>query len=149
MDQGNGMPSTYTECFQFFIAPTDLNGQNPNPALRPHVMNDSWGCPASEGCAAGTLETIVNNTQAAGIFVEASAGNAGPGCSTVADAPAIYEAAFSTGAISITNTLAGFSSRGPSTFYSPNLLKPNISAPGSNVRSSYGSGDTTFSNLSG
>ena len=51
MDQGNGTPATYTECFQFFMAPTDLNNQNPNPALRPHVMNNSWTCPASEGCA--------------------------------------------------------------------------------------------------
>ena len=31
MDQGNGTPATYTECFQFFIAPTDLSGNNPNP----------------------------------------------------------------------------------------------------------------------
>ncbi len=29
MDQGNGTPATYTECFQFFIAPTDLNGRTP------------------------------------------------------------------------------------------------------------------------
>src|SRR5438552_6440571 len=33
MDQGNGTPATYTECFQFMIAPTDLAGNNPNPAL--------------------------------------------------------------------------------------------------------------------
>ena len=92
MDQGNGTPATYTECFQFFIAPTDLNGQNPNPALRPHVMNNSWVCPPSEGCAPDTLQTIVENTEAAGIFVEASAGNAGPNCSTVDDPPAIYDA---------------------------------------------------------
>ena len=79
MDQGNGTPATYTECFQFFIAPTDLNGQNPNPALRPHVMNNSWGCPVSEGCTTlAELETIVNNTQAAGIFVEVSAGTPAP-----------------------------------------------------------------------
>ena len=31
MDQGNGTPATYTECFQFFLAPTNLQGQNPNP----------------------------------------------------------------------------------------------------------------------
>ena len=37
---GNGTPATYSECFQFFIAPTDLAGNNPNPALRPHVMNN-------------------------------------------------------------------------------------------------------------
>ena len=150
MDQGNGTPATYTECFQFAIAPTDLSGNNPNPTLRPHVLNNSWGCPASEGCTTrAEIETIVNNTQASGIFVEVSAGNAGPGCSSVTDPPAIYSASFSTGAISQSNTLAGFSSRGPSTYYTPNLLKPNISAPGSNVRSSYGSGDTTFANLSG
>jgi serine protease AprX len=150
MDQGNGTPATYTECFQFTIAPTDLAGNNPNPALRPHVLNNSWTCPASEGCTTrAELETIVNNTEAAGIFVEASAGNSGPGCSTVSDPPAIYSASFSTGAIDISNTLASFSSRGPSTFYSPALLKPNISAPGVNVRSSYRSNDTAFVNLSG
>jgi serine protease AprX len=150
MDQGNGTPATYTECFQFFIAPTDLNGQNPDPTLRPHVMNNSWGCPVSEGCTTrAELETIVNNTQAAGIFVEVSAGNAGPACSTVNDPPAIYEASFSTGAITINNTLAGFSSRGPSTFYTPFLLKPNVSAPGVNVRSSLPGDDSSYGPLSG
>jgi len=150
MDQGNGTPATYTECFQFFIAPTDLAGNNANPALRPHVINNSWGCPTSEGCVTrGELETIVNNTEAAGIFVEVSAGNSGPGCSTVSDPPSIYNASFSTGAIDITNTLAGFSSRGPSTFYTPNILKPNISAPGVNVRSSTRTSDISFGNSSG
>ncbi len=150
MDQGNGTPATYTECFQFTIAPTDLTGSNPNPALRPHVLNNSWTCPASEGCTTrAELETIVNNTEAAGIFVEASAGNSGPGCSTVSDPSAIYSAAFSTGAIDISNTLASFSSRGPSTYYTPNLLKPNISAPGVNVRSSYVTSDSTYATLSG
>ncbi|MBK8467334.1 MAG: S8 family serine peptidase [Chloracidobacterium sp.] len=151
MDSGNGTPATYSECFQFFIAPTDLTGNNANPSLRPHVMNNSWGCPASEGCTTGAeLETIVNNTQAAGIFVVVSAGNAGPSCSTVEDAPAIYNAAFSVGSISPTsNNLSSFSSRGPSLFYTPNLLKPNISAPGSGIRSSTFSSDTSYGNLSG
>jgi serine protease AprX len=150
MDQGNGTPATYTECFQFFIAPTDLAGNNANPVLRPHVINNSWGCPVSEGCVTrAELETIVNNTQAAGIFVEVSAGNSGPGCSTVSDPPAIYSASFSTGAIDISNVLASFSSRGPSTFYNPNLLKPNLSAPGVNVRSSTRTSDTSYGNLSG
>jgi serine protease AprX len=149
MDQGNGTPATYTECFQFTIAPTDSTGNNPNPALRPHVLNNSWTCPASEGCTTrAELETIVNNTEAAGIFVEASAGNSGPGCSTVSDPPAIYNASFSTGAIDISNTLASFSSRGPSTYFSPGL-KPNISAPGVTVRSAYRTSDTTFATLSG
>jgi subtilisin family serine protease len=149
MDQGDGTPARYTECFQFMIAPTDLSGNNADPTLRPHVLNNSWGCPSSEGCTTGAeLETIVNNTQAAGIFVVVSAGNSGSGCSTVNDAPAIYDASFSVGAYDINNTLAGFSSRGPST-YPPNVLKPNISAPGVTVRSSYYSNDASYVNLSG
>ncbi|HSS20861.1 MAG TPA: S8 family serine peptidase [Pyrinomonadaceae bacterium] len=150
MDQGNGTPATYTECFQFFIAPTDLTGSNPNAALRPHVINNSWGCPVSEGCTTGTeLQTIVNNVQAAGIFVVVSAGNAGSACSTVADAPAFYDASFSVGAISgTTNVLASFSSRGPGTL-APNLLKPNISAPGVSVRSTLRTSVTSYGTMSG
>ncbi|HMA35787.1 MAG TPA: S8 family serine peptidase [Chloroflexia bacterium] len=149
MDQGNGTPARYTECFQWFIAPTDLSGNNPDPTKRPHVINNSWECPASEGCAALTLQTIVDSTQAAGIFVEASAQNSGPGCSTVQNPPAIYASAFSTGAYDINNTLAGFSSRGPVTADGSNRLKPNISAPGVNNRSSYSTSDTSYANLSG
>jgi serine protease AprX len=151
MDSGTGRPETYTECFQWFIAPTDLNDQNPNPDLRPAVMNNSWGCPASELCAPTTLQTIVENTQAAGILVEASAGNAGPACNTVMDPPAVYDAAFSTGATTLnaTNTLAGFSSRGDVTADGSHRLKPNISAPGVSVRSSTNSSDTSYAAFSG
>jgi len=151
MDSGTGRPETYTECFQWFIAPTDLNGQNPNPNLRPDVMNNSWGCPASELCAPTTLQTIVENTQAAGILVEVSAGNSGSACSTVEDPPAIYDASFSTGATTLdaANTLAGFSSRGDVTVDGSHRLKPNISAPGVNVRSSINSNDSSYMNLSG
>src|SRR5205814_2661417 len=42
-----------------------------------------------------------------------------------------------------------FSSRGPSTYYMPNLLKPNLSGPGVNVRSSYLSTDAAYLPLSG
>ena len=150
MDVGNGTPATYTECFQFMIAPTDSAGNNPNVAMRPHVLNNSWGCPASEGCTTrAELATIVANVEASGIFVSVSAGNSGSGCSSVSSPPAIYAESFSVGAISSTNTLAGFSSRGPSTFYVPNLLKPNLSAPGVSVRSATNTNDTSFGTLSG
>ena len=150
MDVGNGTPSTYAECFQFFIAPTDLNGNNPNPALRPHVMNNSWGCTSGEGCTTrAELETITNNTQAAGIFVVVSAGNSGPSCSTVSTPSAIYDASFTVGSIDINNSLAGSSSRGPSTYYNPNLLKPNISAPGVDVGSSIRTDDSSFGTMGG
>jgi len=137
MDRGNGTPATYTECFQWFIAPTDLSGQNPDPTMAPHVINNSWGCPPSEGCTdPNVLRDVVEATRAAGIVVVVSAGNSGSGCSSVTDPAAIYEASFSVGATSSSDTIAGFSSRGPVIIDGSNRLKPDISAPGVGVRSS-------------
>jgi len=150
MDQGTGRPETYTECFQWFLAPTDLSNQNPNPALRPQVMNNSWGCPTSEGCAPDTLRAVVENSEASGIFVEGSAGNAGPVCNTVTDPPAIYEATFTTGAIrSSDTTLAPFSSRGPVLVDGSSRLKPDVVAPGVGVRSSLATSDSAYGSLNG
>lgn len=150
MDQGAGTPATYTECFQFMIAPTNLAGANPDPARRPHIVNNSWACPASEGCTTGAeLETIVNNVQAAGVFVVASAGNSGPGCSSVSSPPATYSSSFSVGSIHSSNQLANSSSRGPSLYYDPAMPKPNIAAPGVSVRSATRASDSSYSTLSG
>ncbi|MEA2573538.1 MAG: serine protease AprX, partial [Chloroflexia bacterium] len=157
MDGGTGRPETYTSCFQFFVAPTDLAGQNPNPSLRPHVMNNSWGCtpgdPANggEGCAGNTLQTVVENTQAAGIMVVSSSGNSGPNCSSVeaSGPPNMYAATFSTGATDISNNLANFSSRGPATYDGSNRIKPNISAPGVNIRSSLRGSNTGYGTMQG
>ena len=140
MDQGNGTPATYSECFQWFIAPTNLANQNPDPTKAPHVINNSWACPPSEGCTdPNALRTVVANTRAAGIVVVVSAGNSGSACSTVVDPPAIYAASFSVGATqnTVDDLISGFSSRGPVTIDGSNRLKPNISAPGQGVRSSW------------
>jgi|KBSMisStaDraftv2_1062788.scaffolds.fasta_scaffold08402_3 uncharacterized repeat protein (TIGR01451 family) len=137
MDQGAGTPTTYSECFEWFIAPTDLNDQNPDPTKAPHVINNSWGCPPSEGCTdPNVLKTVVENTRAAGIEVVVSAGNSGPGCSSVDSPAAIYDASFSIGATDISDVIAGFSSRGAVTIDGSGRLKPDVSAPGVSVRSS-------------
>src|SRR5688572_6056931 len=151
MNEGNGTPATYSECFQWFIAPTDLNNQNPDPTRAPDVINNSWGCPPSEGCNPAPLQAVVENTRAAGIVVVVSAGNAGSACSTVNDPPAIYEASFSVGSttIGVDDPISSFSSRGPVTVDGSNRLKPNISAPGSGIRSSVpGTGYSSFSGTS-
>jgi serine protease AprX len=132
MNSGNGTPATYSECFQFFIAPTDLNGHNPTPGLAPDVVNGSWSCPTSEGCTdPNVLKTVVENVRAAGIVVSQAAGNEGNnGCSTVNTPAAIYAATFTVGAVNGSDTIAGFSSRGPVTFDGSNRRKPNVTAPG-------------------
>jgi len=137
MDQGVGTPATYAECFQWFVAPTDLAGANPDPALAPDVINNSWTCPPSEGCSPLALQTVVENTVAAGIVVVVSAGNSGSACSTVKDPPAIYAASLSVGATTSLDGIAPFSSRGPVTADGSNRLKPDVCAPGVSVRSSY------------
>ena len=140
MDQGNGTPQSYSECFQWFVAPTDLNGENPDPTMAPDVINNSWICPAAEGCAQDTLRTVVENTRAAGIVVVASAGNGGPGCGTISSPPAHYAAAFTIGATGSTDVIASFSSRGPISVDSSGRTKPDVSAPGVSVRSSVPTG---------
>ncbi len=137
MDRGNGTPARYTECFQFFLAPTDSAGANPRPELGADVINNSWGCPASEGCTdPDVLRAVVENVRAAGIFVAVAAGNGGPACSTIQTVPEFYEASFSVGATTLVDTIAGFSSRGPVTVDGSNRVKPDVVAPGVSIRSS-------------
>jgi serine protease AprX len=85
MDAGGyGTPASYITCYQWFIAPTRVNGTEPRPDLAPDVINNSWGCPPSEGCTdPNVLLEAVQNVRAAGILTVHSAGNSGSGCSSV------------------------------------------------------------------
>jgi serine protease AprX len=151
MNVGVGSPSTYIDCFQFFVAPTRVNGTDADTTKAPHVINNSWGCDASEGCTDVTplLRTAVENARNAGILVVVSAGNDGSACSTVQNPAAIYEASFSVGATDINDNIASFSSRGPVTFDGSGRLKPNVSAPGVTIRSSLRTSDSSYGNNSG
>jgi serine protease AprX len=138
MDHGVGTPASYIACFEFFLAPYPQGGDpmtDGKPELGPHIINNSWGCPPSEGCDADTLRATVERVRAAGKMVVASAGNDGSGCFTVQDPIGIYDATFSVGAHSSTGTIAGFSSRGPVTVDDSDRLKPDLTAPGVGVRS--------------
>lgn len=136
MNLGNGTPDSYMACYEWFIAPYPLGGNkmtDGDPSKAPHVINNSWGCPPSEGCSADVLEETVNNVRAAGIVTVHSAGNEGSSCGTVQNPAATYPASFSVGATDSNDNIASFSSRGPSTF--DGGLKPDISAPGVGIRS--------------
>src|SRR5450759_3546838 len=139
MNVGVGQPSTYLECFEFFLAPYPVGGTpaQGDPDRAPDVTNNSWGCPSSEGCSPGTLQAALDNQQAAGIMTVVSAGNSGSACSSVGDSPALNAAVYTVGALnSGTDSIASFSSRGPVTIDGSNRRKPDISAPGTNIRSS-------------
>lgn len=140
MERGVGRPSTYIECFEWFLAPTDLNGENPRPDLAPDIINNSWSCPENEGCNESNwaiMEDVVIALKAAGIFVAVSAGNTGrDGCGSVDRAPAFFDSSFSVGATNGLDEITNFSSIGPVTIDSSLRLKPEITAPGFGVRSS-------------
>lgn len=148
MERGWGKPSTYIECYEWFLAPTDINGLNPNPSLSPDVINNSWSCPVQEGCDSSNwnfMEIAMNNLRASGVFVVVSAGNEGiRNCGSIERPSAIFENSFAIGATRLiydstgqifNDTIASFSSRGPVTIDNSNRLKPDISAPGQSVLS--------------
>ena len=147
---GNGTPATYIACYQWFIAPTRVDGTYPNPDMAPDVINNSWGCTYDEGCTSpNILLSTVQSVVAAGIVTVHSAGNSGSACSTVSEPAAIYEESFTVGATTSTDGIASFSSRGPVTADGSNRLKPDISAPGVGVRSSIpGGGYASYSGTS-
>ncbi|NJK82688.1 MAG: S8 family serine peptidase [Saprospiraceae bacterium] len=153
MDRGAGTPFTYLECFEWFLAPTDLNGENPRPAQAPHVIANSWGCPPSEGCNETNFDILriaVDNLKASGIVVVVSAGNTGrSGCGSIKDPAAIYDNSFTVGATNMEDTIASFSSIGPITVDGSGRLKPDVVAPGVNIRSAVlNGGYQTFSGTS-
>jgi subtilisin family serine protease len=146
-----GNPPLYLNCMQFMLAPFPQHGdplKDGNPARGAMVLNNSWGCPDLEGCDADALQVASQALRQAGIFVEASAGNDGPDCSTIRDPISLYASVFTTGAINSMGDLAPFSSLGPVTADGSGRVKPDILAPGVNVLStlpddSYGRLDGT------
>ncbi len=153
MDRGIGTPARYLECLEFFLAPYPVGGTpaEGDPAKAPDVTNNSWTCPPDEGCSWDTLKTAIEAQRAAGIMTVASAGNEGSACGTVQDPPALYDASYTVGSTTSSNGLSSFSSRGPAVnnLGDPTLMKPDIVAPGSSVRSSLpGGGYGTMSGTS-
>ncbi len=138
MDAGFGAPTTYIECFEFFLAPY-AQGKDPmmdgDPTKAPHVINNSWGCPRSEGCEGSEFLPVLKSLAAAGMMVVVSAGNEGANCKTINDQPATHSLdTFSVGALNHrTGKIASFSSRGPSLF--DGQIGPDVSAPGVSIRS--------------
>ncbi|MCE5306686.1 MAG: S8 family serine peptidase [Acidobacteriales bacterium] len=108
---------------------------------KPDVVNNSWG----GGGGDSWYQSYVDSWVGAGIFPAFSNGNSGPGCST-AGSPGDYPNSFASGATDINDAIASFSSRGPS---SSGSIKPDVSAPGVNILSSYRTSTTSYATMNG
>jgi serine protease AprX len=145
MDQGSGTPARYTECFEWLFAPTDSHGENPRPDLGADVINNSWSCPAVEGCTnPEILRGVVENLRAAGIAVVVAAGNGGNRCFQISEAPSIYDASITVGATDLQDAIASFSSFGPVSVDGSGRIKPDLCAPGVRVRTAGPGGTYTI-----
>ena len=132
---GSGDDAHFIMCFEWDLAPWDLTGANPLPSMAPDAINNSWGF---GGGGNNSMRVAIGNLQAAGILVEVSAGNEGPGCQSLRS-PGDYQEVLTTGSVDHTGqvfpgVVTGFSSRGPSSL--DGNYFPDIMAPGNGIRSS-------------
>ena len=159
---GSGSGTDLYECGQFMLAPWDLAGENANPSLRPHVVNNSWG--DCEQTYSNWYAGVIDAWVAAGIYPVFSNGNAGncgysypPGLNTVGN-PARSGNVTAVGSTGNSNgAYAAHSNWGPTDnpdTLNPNGypdLKPQVVAPGVSIRSSVVSGtsDSTYGTATG
>ncbi|MBE0571151.1 MAG: S8 family serine peptidase, partial [Ignavibacteriaceae bacterium] len=129
-----------------------------NPATTndmPDVISNSWYDPDVTNECSGIYKTTFDALEAAGIAVVFSAGNAGPGVSTITKPKNIntndvnvFCVANINGALWLggsNDPISSSSSRGPSVCGGTGslLIKPEVSAPGTSVRSCNSSGGYT------
>ncbi len=119
---------------QWLLEPTDPHGEHPDASRRPHVINNSWGSqlPSTDPF----MEDISRAWAASGIFAVWANGNLGSRCLT-SSSPGSRIINYSVGAYDATDTIAWFSGRGTG---QDGETKPNLSAPGVDVRSAWPGG---------
>lgn len=121
------------KAMQWMLAPVDSKGV-PHPELAPRIVNNSWGTSSTDQL----LRDALKQWRQAGILPVFSAGNVGgeiPGGDGSITQPASFPETFAVGALRSDDVVAKFSLRGPSKF--TDKPKPDIAAPGVNIRSSY------------
>ncbi|MEE8572513.1 MAG: S8 family serine peptidase, partial [Gemmatimonadota bacterium] len=139
------------QSLEFF---TDPDGNSSTTDDVPCVVQNSWGTyePLGYPDCYSYWWTAMDNCEAAGVVLTWSAGNEGPDPASLrspgdrADSP--YNA-FSVGSTQYYEPyeISDFSSRGPSNCGGPYAMKPEVSAPGSNIYSAEPGGG--YQNLSG
>ncbi|MEO0105718.1 MAG: S8 family serine peptidase [candidate division WOR-3 bacterium] len=147
---GSGQYAWIDACMQYLA---DLKAQGVNIC----IINNSWGSANGSDLHWWNLILTWKNLE---IFAVFGTGSSGPGSGTVVS-PASYPLVAGIGATDSSDNITSFSSRGPAPNISPindpqywfyptwNLLKPDFSAPGQNIRSCYNNGGYANSTGSG
>jgi subtilisin family serine protease len=141
-DNGSGSNAALLECAQFATCPTDYMGNNPDCNAAPDAASNSWG----GGAGNNWYDAAIRAWHAAGVVPVFANGNNGASCSTSISPGDTNEQVISVGATTSTDTIASFSSRGPSF---SGQQKPDVSAPGNQVVSAGIASDTARATMSG
>lgn len=139
------------DCLQWAADPDG----NPNTTDDvPDVVNGSWRF-SSVGITYpcnDIMDGALSNLEAAGVVAIWAAGNEGPSATTIgypANSVNAYSTNFSVGNIDgATEIIVSSSSRGPSPC-AGDVIKPEVVAPGLNVRSCFRNNDSLYGTLSG
>jgi len=158
---GSCPASALLTCAQWVAAPYPIGDPgSPDPSKRPHVVNNSWGdCAQSYD---GWYQGVVDSWHAAGIypvFANVNASNCGyanpPGCNTVGN-PGRYGNVTGVGSTGQANgAYAPHSNWGPTDdpdTVNPGFfptVKPQVVAPGVNIRSSLSGWDSHYGSWGG
>ena len=149
---GASYPSMNIAAYQWAMDPDS----NATTMDMPDVINCSWRDPsATDECTSSIYRTVLTAVEAAGIAVVFSAGNSGPGASTVTPPKNINLDSVNVFCVgNVNGNTAGYpisssSSRGPSLCGGTGtlLIKPEVSAPGTSIRSTWSG--STYSSISG
>jgi len=141
-DNGSGTNAGLIACGQFVACPHNYNGQNPDCNQAPDVVSNSWG-----GTGGQTwFDAVIRSWHAAGIIPIFANGNSGAACRTTLSPGDSAADVIAVGATAENDAIASFSSRGPA---NSGIQKPQVSAPGVNVRSAGISSDAAYATMSG
>jgi subtilisin family serine protease len=133
--------SALTGCGQWALCPTKPNGQDEDCSKAPVLVSNSWGGGRGDNWYEGITEAWI----AGGIVPIFANGNSGPSCGT-ANSPADIRRVIAVGATNVRDEIASFSSVGPA---ADGRIKPEISAPGEDVRSAIPDSDSSYGTMSG
>lgn len=118
---------------EFFAHLADDEGK-PN---FPHAISNSWNCEQAPDLE--LFYKAITTWEAVGILPVFSAGNNGPSPKTITK-PHEHPAVLAVGSTGENALVSDFSSRGPALYKGQETKKPDLAAPGDNIRSSYPGG---------
>jgi len=133
-----------TGCGEWMVCPTLPDGSAEDCNQAPHIVSNSWGGGQGDTFYNGVIEAW----QGAGIIPVFAMGNAGPLCST-ANSPGDQDGVIAVGSTTAANGCSSFSSKGPAVAGGSLEMKPDVCAPGTDIRSSYHTGDAAYYSMSG